>query len=112
MKTSLVILICAWVVALSTLVTDVLGYTQRLAMFGRAGAVLTLCAVVLEYRISTKGQSDSAYKEDDPVSLGTVGKAVLLTDSEKRVRYFAHISVIMGTLMWGFGDLVAKFSNS
>lgn len=112
MGASLVILIVAWIVALSTLVTDVLGYTQNLALFGRAGAVLTLCAVVLEYKISIKGQNDSTYKEGGPISLGAVGRAVLLTDSEKRMRYFAHISVILGTLIWGFGDLVAKFTHS
>lgn len=112
MRDSFVILTVAWIVALGTLVTDMLGYTQSLAMFGRAGAVLTLCAVVLEYKISTKGQRDSPYKEGGPISLGAVGKVVLLTDSEKRMRYFAHISVILGTLIWGFGDLVAKFTNS
>lgn len=112
MRAAFVILTVAWITALSTLATDILGYTHNLAMFGRAGAVLTLCAVVLEYKISTKGQSDSQYKDGGPISLGAVGKAVLLTDSEKRLRYFAHISVILGTLIWGFGDLVAKFTNS
>jgi hypothetical protein len=107
----LVILVIAWIAAVGTLVTDVLGYTHNLAMFGRSGAVLTLSAIVLEYKLSTKGQNDSTYKEGGPISLGAVGKAVLLTDSEKRMKQFAHISVILGTLIWGFGDLVGKFIN-
>lgn len=112
MKPAILILIVAWVVSVITIFTDLLGYTSSLALFGRTGAVLTLCAVVLEYKISTKGQEDTTHTTGGPISLGAVGNAVLLTDGEKKAQYFAHISVILGTLIWGFGDLITRFTNS
>src|SRR5690554_3109889 len=105
LKVSFYIVIAAWVAAIGALVTDILGYTDSMALFGRAGAVLTLCGVVLEYNISTKGQKDTDYEEGGPVGLLEVGKATLLTKQEKRWRHVAHITVILGTLIWGFGDL-------
>jgi len=35
-----------------------------------------------------------------------------LTDEEKKVQHFAHVSVIFGTLIWGFGDIVPLIANS
>lgn len=98
----------AWACSVFSVWTDLAGYTEQIALFGRSGAALTLCGVVLEYKISTKGQQEMSYSPGGPVSLGDVGKAALLTDSEKKLRYFAHISVIAGTLIWGFGDLLPR----
>ncbi|MGD8177003.1 hypothetical protein [Marinimicrobium sp. ARAG 43.8] len=105
LKTSFYIVIAAWVAAIGALVTDFLGFTDNIALFGRAGAVLTLCAAALEYNISTKGQKDTDYEEGGPVGLIEVGSATLLTKQKKWWRSFAHITIILGTLIWGFGDL-------
>lgn len=112
MKPAIFILIVVWVVSILTIFTDILGYTTSFELFGRSGSVLTLCAVILEFKISTKGQKNITHKSNGPISLGAVGNAVLLTDNEKRAQYFAHISVILGTLIWGFGDLITCFRNS
>ncbi|WP_422136335.1 hypothetical protein [Endozoicomonas sp. ALD040] len=112
MKPAIFILIVAWIVSVIALITDLLGYTASMTLFGRTGAVLTLFAVVLEYKISTKGQKNTSHKPDGRISLGAVGNAVLLTDGEKCAQYFAHISVILGTFIWGFGDLVLRFTNT
>lgn len=98
----------AWASSFLSIWTDLAGYTEQIALFGRSGAVITLSAVVLEYKISTKGQQKTSYSPGGSISLGDVGKAVLLTDGEKKLRYFAHISVITGTLIWGFGDLLPR----
>lgn len=58
MKPAIFVLIAAWILCITTIFTDLFGYTSSFALFGRAGSVLTLCAVVLEYKISTKGQKD------------------------------------------------------
>lgn len=99
------IVVIAWLVSLASIYTDLASITDQISLFGRSGAVLTLCGVVLEYKISTKGQQETSYKPGGPVSLGDVGKATLLTDREKNLQYFAHITVILGTLIWGFGDV-------
>lgn len=106
MKSAVSVLVLSWVLSSLALVADLLGYTASINLFGRTGAVLTLCAVVLEYKISNKGQGIQSHNSNGPVSLRAVGNAVLLTDGEKRAQYFAHISVILGTLIWGFGDLI------
>ncbi|KAA1173954.1 hypothetical protein FWJ25_11140 [Marinobacter salinexigens] len=104
-----VLAVIAWGCSFIEIWTDLAGYTAHFALFGRSGAVLTLCGVVLGYKISTKGQEETFYSPGAPVSLGDVGKAALLADGEKRLRYFAHITVIIGTLIWGFGDLLPEF---
>ncbi|WP_143186833.1 hypothetical protein [Microbulbifer donghaiensis] len=104
------LVVAAWFAAAIALITDLLGYTADIALFGRAGAVMTLCAVVLEYKLSTKGQADTDYIADGPVSLGDVGKATLLTEAEKKIQRGAHVSVVVGTIIWGFGDLITRMA--
>jgi hypothetical protein len=112
MKASVIVLILACFASLLSLVTDLLGYTSCISLFGRSGAVLTLCGVVLEYKISSRGQPDTPRKPSSPISMLDLGNATLLTEGEVRAKYFAHTSVILGTFIWGFGDLINGICNS
>ncbi len=107
MKLAMFLAIVGWVLSAVTAYTDLTGYTTALELFGRSGAVLTLLGASLEYKIAEKGLKNTQYKKGDPISLGAVGSAVLLTDSEKKIRNFAHTTVILGTFIWGFGDLIS-----
>ncbi|HAT8493333.1 hypothetical protein [Vibrio coralliilyticus] len=107
MKLAFTLAIIGWIVSLFTAWTDLAGYSTSLELFGRSGAVLTLLGASLEYKLVEKGLRNTQYEEGGPISLGAVGRAVLLTDNEKKIRHFAHTTVILGTFIWGFGDLIS-----
>jgi hypothetical protein len=75
---------------------------------GRSGAVMTLCAVIVEYRLSR-------FIYEDIHRANFLSKRVDLyvpfkprvTKERKWVARFAHLFIISGTLLWGYGDLVS-----
>ena len=107
MKLAFWLAVVGWIVALFTAWTDLAGYSDALNLFGRSGAVLTLLGASLEFKLAEKGWGAVNYEEGGPISLGSVGKAVLLTDEDKKIKLFAHTTVILGTFIWGFGDLIS-----
>ena len=74
--------------------------------FGRSGAVMTLCAVIVEYRLAS-------YIYEDIHQANFMNKRIDLyvpfkpkvTRERKWVGRFAHLFIICGTLIWGYGDL-------
>jgi hypothetical protein len=104
MKFNVLALLVAWFLTICSAVTDLQGMTDSLALFGRMGAVMTLLAAIIEYQIST---SNTFSKKPGEEFFGSeVAATVRVSDEEIRARGFAHISVIVGTLIWAFGDLI------
>ena len=75
---------------------------------GRSGAVMTLCVVTVEYRLTR-------FVYEDIHRANFLSKVVELyvpfkprvTIERKWVARFAHLFIISGTLVWGYGDLVS-----
>ena len=106
---SLGLVLIIWVVTIALLVTELYGYTSEYNMFGRAGSLLTLFAVILEYNIGQKLAINVPIKPEGGIGFGRVGEAVeraVALPTDKRRQLVAHITVVFGTLIWGFGDLI------
>lgn len=87
--------------------------------FGRSGAVVTAVGLVLLSRDKIVGQdllipirmADSEFKSTDPEHYEATGQQVpsyVIQDVQSRIaigKYGPIVSVI-GTLIWGFGDLL------
>ena len=90
-----------------TLVTDLSGYSIRYTLFERFGSIMVLCGVFLEYQIgSTRAlfnnyNTGKSFRPEDVLLLDD-----LTTKREPNIRIQAHIFVISGTLIWGFGSLL------
>jgi len=108
MRKYIIATILIWLITFVVFYTDLNGISSEFTLFGRAGSILTLCGVVLEYQISMTGQRKDSYDTKSSISMSDLGGVVFLSAEEKYVRSFAHLTVVLGTFIWGFGDLVTK----
>ena len=105
-KTSLVvsialILICSVVILVSAVASYCLGDGQ---WFQRSGSLCVLCSVILEIH-------QSLLREPQPSStVSTEGRPAMKSPEVSTLdgwfRRFAWLGIIMGTVVWGYGDLV------
>ena len=91
--------------SLITLVTDLSGYSIKYALFERSGSIMVLCGVFLEYQIGSaialwNNRTGKGFRGEDVILLDG------LTTKAPSIRMRAHIFVISGTLIWGFGSLL------
>jgi len=75
--------------------------------FSRSGSIIVLLAVVVEYRISSHIYEDiqRADFQQSIINLSVPIKAEP-TKERKRVSNAAHFLLVLGTIIWGYGDLV------
>lgn len=82
-------------------------YSDSLNLFARSGAIVVLAAVVVEYRISSHIYEDiqraQFLQSKIDLSVPLKGKPA---PQRKRVAIVAHILVVLGTVIWGYGDSV------
>lgn len=78
-----------------------------LDLFGRAGSVLTMLAIVLEYQAVVKALPE---KRQDGTYEGGVSFSGVL--SCLQIPKLAHRTLILGTLIWGFGDLITGLAQT
>lgn len=84
-----------------------LGYKFEPHWFGRFGALVVLFGVAAEYSLVQSEMANiyqvvkerSGVWNDDHWGLE-------ISNRQKRLSLLAHIVVVSGTLIWGFGDLV------
>jgi len=91
--------------SLVSFITDITGRSIDYALFGRSGSIMVLCGVFLEYQIGStialwNNLTGNAFKHKDVKLLDKK------TSESPRIRMTAHIFVISGTLIWGFGSLL------
>lgn len=78
--------------------------------FARSGSVMVLFAVIVEHllsKIKTHTYSPNAFVNSKPVMLDR--------DMESRyfiTKYIAHIYIVIGTLIWGYGDCITASTNT
>ena len=74
-------------------------------IFSRAGSIVVLFAVIVEYRHMSLRQR--AYKESGWDFSGSVGQ-YNWSKGFKRLGLLSHITAVFGTLVWGYGDILIK----
>ena len=91
-------------VALAVLFALVSYVAQTGHWFARSGSLIVLLAVICEFRLGAKysarwpDHATSRYLQHTPVpESGT---------TEKVLRWASHLAVVVGTLIWGYGDLL------
>lgn len=82
---------------------------DKMDLFARSGALLVLSGAGLEYQLSVGQTLRRRYEEGSMISVTDIASLLNPTIYERRYRPFAHLMVILGTLIWGLGDLVFKF---
>jgi len=88
-----------------TFITDLSGYSIGYTLFERSGSIMVLCGVFLEYQIGSaialwNNRTGKGFRGEDVILLDG------LTTKAPSIRMRAHIFVIFGTLIWGFGSLL------
>ncbi|HBC3427098.1 hypothetical protein JL857_24395 [Vibrio parahaemolyticus] len=96
----------------------------RTDLFMRSGAVVVLLAAIVEYRTSSHILKDiqNAIRKnvakdaaidwmlEDKSQFNEFLKAITVlppapTQERKHISFFAHIFLVLGTVIWGYGDL-------
>ena len=78
--------------------------TNNGGWFSRSGSVIVLICVIVEFRLGNLRQlgfndAIKAFEHDILIS----GQ---LPETKKLICWLAHLQVIIGTLIWGYGDLL------
>lgn len=85
------------------------GYNFDPNLFSRFGSVIVLLAIVAEYSLF-KSELDGLYRRLEGQGAAVCGNAGIQnlkpTSWHKRQSLFAHITIVVGTFIWGFGDLI------
>ena len=96
-------------IAIMVMITSIIGdcYNDKFNWFARSGSVIVLLAVIVEYRISSHIYEDiqraQLIQSKVNMSVPMKGKP---TNKRKKISIAAHITLILGTLIWGYGDLL------
>lgn len=72
--------------------------------FARSGSIMVMCAVMTDFRIG-KLQQDKNSSASVVSGLG-IPMPSDLPKSKQLLLYIANMFAILGTLIWGYGDLV------
>ena len=73
--------------------------------FARSGAIMVLLAVIVEFRFN----NIVVKKISSTIKKAVLSKLALDTGiqkEQKNIAITAHIFVVLGTIIWGYGDLI------
>lgn len=92
---------------LSFIFNDIIGDTTGL--FARSGSIIVLLGVVNEYRLRKLRDRQLSYVEHEFLRNAEKSTKDLFRPkeflSQKILTISTHITVVVGTIIWGFGDL-------
>jgi len=102
-------LIAAWVISI---ISFYIGMHNGFHWFARSGALMVLFSIMAEYQLIMEKQN-YIYKL---VTQGRINTEQSLrakgnfdpSNTHKRKEIVTHISVVIGTLIWGYGDLFSR----
>jgi len=79
------------------------------SLFSRSGSIMVLVSVIVEYRISNSiyAEIQKAMFLGTKINLSIPFKAKPSKD-KVFISRFSHTLVILGTVIWGYGDLLFK----
>ena len=76
--------------------------------FMRSGSLLVILSAVTEYQLVMSQIIKHQYKIGTPIKMSEIASSQNITQGEKTIKLFTHISLILGTLIWGYGDLLVN----
>lgn len=99
------ILFAAILIALCSVVGDL--FSDNYSWFARSGSIVVLLAIIVEFRVSTHVYDDIQRAQflSKKIDLSMPLKAKP-SKQKKRISCVAHSMVIIGTIIWGYGDLI------
>ncbi len=77
-------------------------------LFSRSGSLITLLGIIIEYRRIMLIDKANESKDGTPVSLVQTRKLFNISPEDRTNRLIGNIIVIIGTIIWGYGDLFVK----
>lgn len=99
------ILFAAVVIAVFSAVGDL--FSDNYNWFARSGSIVVLLAIIVEFRVSAHVYDDIQRAQflQQKIDLSIPLKAKP-SKQKKRISCAAHSMVIIGTIIWGYGDLI------
>lgn len=97
------------IIALSIVIISFIAslFDDEYLWFARSGSIMVLFAVIVEYKLNNKTLKSINKKVSASVTYKTP-ISLLNNTQHKYVSIIAHIFVVLGTLIWGYGDLINK----
>jgi hypothetical protein len=90
------------------------GSGDTTGLFGRSGSLLVLLAMINEYRLRTLRDRQLSYFESKEMMMHPDKIRKLFRPKlfwgQQILTFFTHVLVIIGTIIWGFGDLFIKIA--
>ncbi|MHB1246651.1 MAG: hypothetical protein ACYCZH_09420 [Sulfuriferula sp.] len=108
-RTALFVSIAAIILSILCFIADYRAVVQQISLFSRSGALLALSGAILEYQLGIGAHLRNAYTPGSPITMLQLAEAFNLSDKERHLRGFAHSMVALGTVIWGYGDLIFKY---
>lgn len=101
-KKSALLLLTSWIAGGLGLI---LGLTLEPIWFARFGSLIVLFAVMSEYTLL---HNELRIIYDNLENNNSISKITDITPSRwhQKKMWLTHLTVILGTLIWGFGDLI------
>jgi hypothetical protein len=85
---------------------------DNVGLFGRSGSIIVLLAAINEYKLNASRGKQLDYfephficKQSDQVRKGLRPREFL---GQKIISFLSHIQILIGTIIWGFGDLISN----
>ncbi len=105
LKIEIALLVISCIILIASLVISYI--TSDYLWFGRSGSIMTLSAVIVEYRLHN-AQLNKIFRRIKQAGMfkGTFNSA--LSQYHRHIARIAHIFVVCGTFVWGYGDLIGK----
>jgi hypothetical protein len=100
-KKSTVFLLLAWLMAV---LGFALGLLWEPLWWARFGALVVLFGVMSEYAL-LHGEMDQLYRRLDAVRWNEDLPDMSPSKWQRKKVWIAHLTVVVGTVIWGFGDL-------
>jgi len=101
-KKSGLLLVLAWVLGAIGLV---LGIWLEPLWFARFGSLVVLLAAMSEYRL-LHGELDRLYDRLEKVDADMDMPDLTPSKWHMKKVWISHVTLVLGTLIWGFGDLL------
>jgi hypothetical protein len=96
---------CAVFSFLSLCLFLVLGFSLDPDWFGRGGSIIVLFAVAAEYGLVTIQSAEMTNRGNQQGKWGAPILRFEMPEPFSKLKIVAHILAVVGTLIWGFGDL-------
>lgn len=81
------------------------------AWFSRSGSIMVLLSVIAEFQVNVA--RESSVETSSTVKIGGSGVMVKreLSPRYKVLAIIAHLEIVLGTIVWGYGDCLFKSCN-